>query len=232
MMRLLPLQTMQSHSYDDTYPQYDDGGEYFYYDESEIFGDGVNFNITRSNDTDFVDIYISGNVTLEKIFEGAAKMTKAALDISPDGKIDLFRGQKRVDIPSKVKEVGEENLKVIYKFLLDVNYTETADQIDLGEPHLRSIFRPIYPLAITLTLYLLLVACGLIGNILIIAVIRGKNLLNDNTQMCMLNMATAFLGQLIFVIPFSLFVLVVHNWLLGYVMCYALPMAQVRNYRI
>ena len=44
----------------------------------------------------------------------------------------------------------------------------------------------------------------------------------------MMNMAVAFLAQLIFVIPFSLFVLVVHNWLLGYFMCYALPMAQVK----
>ena len=129
----------------------------------------------------------------------------------------------------------------------------------------RSIFRPVYPLVITITFYILLILFGLVGNFLILAVVKGKKLLKDNTQvcnshkstlcqdaficfaqdarllilfiqdtlnplyfqLCMMNMALAFLAQLIFVIPFSLFVLVVHNWLLGYFMCYALPMAQV-----
>ena len=135
-----------------------------------------------------------------------------------------------LEIPTKVREIGEENLKVIYKFLLDVNYSDidTESTIDFGQPHLRGFFRPLYPLAITLTFYLLLILLGLVGNTLIVSVIRKKKVLSkDNTQLCMLNMALAFLAQLTFVIPFSLFVLVVHNWLLGYVMCFILPMAQV-----
>ena len=46
----------------------------------------------------------------------------------------------------------------------------------------RSIYRPIYPLVITVTFYVLLILFGLLGNILILAVVKGKKLSKDNTQ--------------------------------------------------
>ena len=43
----------------------------------------------------------------------------------------------------------------------------------------------------------------------------------------MLSAVLAALLQLTVTLPMSLFVLLVHNWLLGRVMCYLLPMLQV-----
>ena len=46
-------------------------------------------------------------------------------------------------------------------------------------------------------------------------------------QCCVLSAVLAALLQLTLTLPMSLFVLLVHNWLLGRVMCYLLPMLQV-----
>ena len=50
----------------------------------------------------------------------------------------------------------------------------------------------------------------------------------ENTLTCVLNLSVAFLLQLSLVVPFSVFVLVVQNWVLGSFVCYMLPMIQVR----
>lgn len=208
---------------------------YYYYDDylanlanqNHSFSNYVH-NITQNNDSNTIDVFISPsyNGTWKSLVDGMNLLTKAALS-STDKR--QHQDQNEHFESSNVKKIDEENLKVIYKFLLDVNFTSTDDKIDLAAPHLKAVFRPIYPLAITLILYGLLILFGLLGNLLIVLVIRGKNLFKDNTQVCMMNMAVAFLIQLVFVIPCSLVVLVVQNWLLGYVMCYVLPMFQVSN---
>ena len=49
----------------------------------------------------------------------------------------------------------------------------------------------------------------------------------ENTLSCVLNLSAAFLLQLVLVVPPSLFLLVVQNWVLGSAVCYLLPMLQV-----
>ena len=49
----------------------------------------------------------------------------------------------------------------------------------------------------------------------------------ENTLTCVLNLCAAFLLQLCVVVPLSVFVLVVQNWVLGSFVCYMLPMIQV-----
>ena len=49
----------------------------------------------------------------------------------------------------------------------------------------------------------------------------------ENTLTCVLNLSAAFLLQLCVVVPLSVFVLVVQNWVLGSFVCYMLPMIQV-----
>lgn len=39
-------------------------------------------------------------------------------------------------------------------------------------------------MVITVTFYILLILFGLLGNFLILAVVKGKKLLKDNTQVC------------------------------------------------
>ena len=51
----------------------------------------------------------------------------------------------------------------------------------------------------------------------------------ENTLTCVLNLCAAFLLQLCVVVPLSVFVLVVQNWVLGSFVCYMLPMIQVRG---
>ena len=53
----------------------------------------------------------------------------------------------------------------------------------------------------------------------------------ENTLACVLNLSAAFLLQLCVVVPLSVFVLVVQNWVLGSFVCYMLPMIQVRSER-
>ena len=50
-----------------------------------------------------------------------------------------------------------------------------------------------------------------------------------NARACVLNLGLACLIQIAAVIPLSFFVLVVHNWVLGPMVCYTLPMIQVRE---
>ena len=47
---------------------------------------------------------------------------------------------------------------------------------------------------------------------------------------CVLNLTFAFLTQLGIVIPLTLFVIVVHNWVLGSFICYTMPIMQVSLY--
>ena len=56
---------------------------------------------------------------------------------------------------------------------------------------------------------------------------KRKLYLTDNIHLCVLNLTIAFFCQLFVVIPLSLFVLVVHNWVLGSFICYTLPIIQV-----
>ena len=73
-----------------------------------------------------------------------------------------------------------------------------------------------------------MILVGIIVNAVISAVItRRKLYLTDNTHLCVLNLSVAFLIQLIVVVPLTLFVIVVHNWVLGSFICYSLPILQV-----
>lgn len=127
-------------------------------------------------------------------------------------------------LPPDAETIEQQHLKTIYKFLLDVNFTE---HLDLSEIHLRQVFKPAYPLAIVLLFYGALIFFGLIGNLTVFGVIwRRKLYQKDNIQACVLNLTIAFLTQLVVVIPLSLFVLLVHNWVLGSIVCYTLPIIQ------
>lgn len=150
------------------------------------------------------------------------------------------------DLRQAASNIDRKHLKAIYKFLLDVNFTGPSrstegssgigvggagrDHLDLSKPHLRTIFRPVYPLVIIVLFYAVLVVLGLGGNLMVSLVVWKRRLFRtSNTQACILNMAVAFLIQLLLVIPLSVFVLVVQNWVLGSFVCYFLPMCQVRK---
>ena len=129
--------------------------------------------------------------------------------------------------PGGINHLDEAHLQTIHKFLTDMNFGVEED-LDLTQIHLRPVFKPASVLGITLLFYGALVLVGIIVNAVISVVIcRRKLYLTDNTHMCVLNLSAAFLIQLIIVIPLTLFVIVVHNWVLGSFICYSLPILQV-----
>ena len=134
-------------------------------------------------------------------------------------------------ISPKTAGIDQESLQSIYKYLSNLGFD--SGDVDLKQIHLRPAFQPITTLGITLVFYFVLVLFGIIGNIIILGIIIRKKLLwrseykLDNTHICVLNLTVGFLLQLAIVVPLTLFVIVVHNWVLGPYICYALPILQV-----
>lgn len=125
-----------------------------------------------------------------------------------------------------VDSISQEHLQTIHKFLTDMNFG--GEDVDLTEIHLRPVFKVPTTLGLTILFYAALIIVGIIVNLVIAGVICKRKLyLSDNVHLCVLNMTFAFLIQLVLVIPLSLFVLVVHNWMLGSFICYTLPILQV-----
>lgn len=103
---------------------------------------------------------------------------------------------------------------------------DTNTTVDLARPHLRQIFRNQYLLIVVIFLYSLLIILGLLGNLLLLIMLVRKRLYRDPIQCCVLSVVIACLLQLLLTLPLSLFVLLVHNWLLGKFFCFVLPMLQ------
>jgi hypothetical protein len=121
---------------------------------------------------------------------------------------------------------NQEHLETIQKFLTDINFGD--EDVDLNDILLRPVFKPATTLSITLLFYFVLIVFGIVGNTIVLRVLyKRKMYKSDNIQACVLNLTLAFLLQLFLVIPLSLFVLVVHNWVLGSFLCYSLPIIQV-----
>ena len=135
-------------------------------------------------------------------------------------------------ISPKTAGIDQDSLQSIYKYLNNLGFD--SGEVDLKQIHLRPAFQPITTLGLTLVFYFVLVLFGIIGNIIILGIIIRKKLLRqrseyklDNTHVCVLNLTVGFLLQLAIVVPLTLFVIVVHNWVLGPYICYALPILQV-----
>jgi len=124
----------------------------------------------------------------------------------------------------EIEQIDQEHLQTIHKFLTDMNFGEK--NVDLTTIHLRPVFQPASTLGVTILFYGALVLFGILGNGIVMAVLCKRKL--DNSAQCMLNLMVAFMMQLVIVVPLSLFVLVVHNWVLGSFVCYSLPIIQVK----
>jgi 7 transmembrane receptor (rhodopsin family) len=82
----------------------------------------------------------------------------------------------------------------------------------------------IYPLFVTL--YLLLTLIGTLSNLaMIVSLVRKSR--RESLHGLMINLAFSDLVKCILVLPVSLAVLLIHNWVFGASFCYLLPMLQV-----
>lgn len=99
------------------------------------------------------------------------------------------------------------------------------DTVDFSRPHLRPSVATIYPLFVFL--YALLVTSGVVANMAMIGSIMKDKLYRDQTYCYLINLALANIVECIFVLPISLTILLVQNWIFGSFLCYFLPMLQV-----
>lgn len=118
-------------------------------------------------------------------------------------------------------DVPKEVWDIIHKFLLD----RDDPTLDLRKPHLKIVFVEIFPLI--LFVYGLLIFFGSVGNLGAIGYIIHHKLYKDETYAFILNNCVSDMIKSVVVIPISLFVLVVHNWVLGELLCPVVPMIQV-----
>lgn len=99
------------------------------------------------------------------------------------------------------------------------------ETIDFREPHIRYSFVSLYPLIVFL--YSLIVAVGLLSNCLMVYIVFRDRLYKDQTFCYFINLALSDIVKCVFVLPISLMVLLIQNWIFGSFLCYFLPMMQV-----
>lgn len=116
------------------------------------------------------------------------------------------------------------------KFLEDIirylHYgTQHNGTFDFREPQLRYAFTTLYPLFVFM--YALIVAVGLLSNFLMVYAIFRDRLYKDETFCYFVNLALSDIVKCAVVLPVSLMVLLIQNWIFGSFLCYFLPMMQV-----
>lgn len=112
-------------------------------------------------------------------------------------------------------------LEVIINFLSGFR----NDTVDFSTPQLRPTVESSF--VVFVVLYAVIVVSGVVLNALVLVRFAKTDLYRKNTNRLLANICAANIVQCVFVIPLSLVVLLVQNWILGPVMCYVLPMMQV-----
>ncbi|CAB3379837.1 Hypothetical predicted protein [Cloeon dipterum] len=117
----------------------------------------------------------------------------------------------------------QQNAQLLYEFLKGLR----NDTIDFKKPHLRLSLEHVYPACVAL--YLLLSVVGAVSNaavLLALARRRRRRQAADPLHGLLANLAASDLVKCVFVLPVSLAVLLIHNWVFGATFCYLLPMLQ------
>lgn len=96
---------------------------------------------------------------------------------------------------------------------------------DTSAPILKPIVRNIYP--IFMLQYGLLMLVGAAANVLVGYHVMRRKLYRDVTHALLLNLVLSHCVQCFVVVPMTLTVLLVQNWVFGQFLCYFLPMLQV-----
>ncbi|XP_065077521.1 uncharacterized protein LOC135700800 [Ochlerotatus camptorhynchus] len=97
-------------------------------------------------------------------------------------------------------------------------------ELDYRSPVLKPVLAKIYPIFIIL--YVIPAALGIATNVLVIMYISKYKLYRDATQAFLVNLAVCHIVQCAFVLPITLMVMLIQNWIFGQFMCYFLPLLQ------
>lgn len=96
---------------------------------------------------------------------------------------------------------------------------------DYSVPFIRPALATIYPLFIVQ--YATLAVFSILANVLMLYYIVHYKLYRDCTHAFLANLSVAHLVQSAAVLPFTLVVMLVQNWIYGQFMCFFLPLLQV-----
>jgi hypothetical protein len=83
----------------------------------------------------------------------------------------------------------------------------------------------VFPLFVVL--YALVVAVGTVSNVAVVWTVVNHRLYKDPTYGYIINLAIADVIKCVLVLPVSLTILLVQNWVFGSFLCFFLPMLQV-----
>ena len=116
--------------------------------------------------------------------------------------------------------------KYITQILTELE-TFPNDTKDFAKPHLRKSVATVYPLFVVL--YSCLVVFGSALNTCMIVHIIRKRLHHDPSCAYIMNIGFCNIVICILVLPISLAILLIQNWIFGSFLCYFVPMIQVRQ---
>lgn len=103
------------------------------------------------------------------------------------------------------------------------------DTIDFNRPQLRPSVRHTY--AAFVCGYSALIMAGALCNACVLAIVARKRLYAaDPVYVYVANLAVTGIVECVTVLPISLMVLLVQNWIFGRFLCFFLPMLQVSHY--
>lgn len=121
------------------------------------------------------------------------------------------------DVPPNV-------LEVIQHFLIGVH----GDTGDLSEARIKSSVAKVYRFIVAM--YALLVVTGVLSNLAVLYHVLRHRFYMDTTYAFIINNVVSDVVKCVCVIPISLYVLLVQNWMLGELLCSFLPMLQVKAF--
>lgn len=128
-----------------------------------------------------------------------------------------------------ITHVGNELDDLPHKWL-DVFYNYMRgfrnDTVDFTRPQLRPSVRHAYPSFVCG--YSALIMAGALCNAYVLAIVARKRLYAaDPVYVYVANLAVTGIVECVFVLPISLMVLLIQNWIFGRFLCFFLPMLQV-----
>jgi hypothetical protein len=96
---------------------------------------------------------------------------------------------------------------------------------DFSQPIFRESLESYLPLLIIP--YSLLTISGCVANCAVIVLIFRKRLYYDETHGFIVNLSFCHIIQSVFVLPLTLMIIIVQNWIFGQFLCFFTPMLQV-----
>ncbi|CAG9858925.1 unnamed protein product [Phyllotreta striolata] len=128
--------------------------------------------------------------------------------------------EKEINSTDPLDHMPEEVWRALAPLVAGVN----ASEVDLCKPRLKEVFFNYYGLVYFF--YGILVCYGFLCNSFIFYIIIKKKLYNDPLYSFLLNNAISDIVKCCVVVPLSLYVLMIRNWVLGELLCTFLPMIQ------